>query len=53
MAKPRMCGAFAPYTPNNKQDLRYRKKAAKTATIPGQCKECGRFIGSWKMEGKQ
>ena len=41
MGKPRMCGAFAPYTPNNKQDARYRQKAAKTATIPGRCKDCG------------
>ena len=40
MSKARMYGAFAPYTPNNKQDLRYRRKAASTATIPGRCKDC-------------
>lgn len=26
MAKPRMYGAFAPYTPNSKADMRYRRK---------------------------
>ena len=41
MSKPKMYGAFAPYTPNNKQDIRYRRKAASTATIPGCCKERG------------
>ena len=41
MSKAKMYGAFAPYTPNNKQDIRYRKKAAKTATIPGYCHDCG------------
>lgn len=26
MAKARMMGAFAPYTPNSKMDMRYRSK---------------------------
>ena len=27
MGKPRMMGAFAPYTPNSKMDMRYNHKA--------------------------
>lgn len=27
MGKAKMVGAFAPYTPNNKADMRYRRKA--------------------------
>ena len=26
MSKPRMCGAFAPYTPNRKADERFNRK---------------------------
>ena len=26
MSKPRMYGAFAPYTPNNKMDARFNRK---------------------------
>ena len=26
MGKAKMMGAFAPYTPNNKMDMRYRRK---------------------------
>ena len=43
MSKPRMCGAFAPYTPNNKRDSRYRQKATKVDTIPGRCANCGHW----------
>ena len=27
MGKPKMCGAFAPYTPNNRADARFNTKA--------------------------
>lgn len=41
MANPRKVGAFAPYTPNEKFDIRYMQKTVfKHATIPGRCKDC-------------
>lgn len=38
MAKPRMYGMFAAYTPNAKADLRYRKKRNQPGKKkPGDC----------------
>ena len=33
MAKPRMCGAFATYTPNNRMDARYNRKRQDKAKL--------------------
>lgn len=33
MSKPRMCGAFAKYTPNNRMDARFNRKAHERAKL--------------------
>ena len=45
MGKAKLVGAFAPYTPNNRADMRYRRKAferqkqlADSATLKAQRK---------------
>lgn len=41
MGKAKMLGAFAPYTPNSRADMRYRRKAferQRNATPKGQRK---------------